>query len=124
MINLLKEKLDQVIKLKSLTQETLDLSSKAEALDIYNMIEGRQKYMDNIDLIEQKIKDLESTKKAFNKEDENKIANINKEIKEHIKQIVEIDKEIRKNLNLKLKNIKIKLNQPEVLTNPKINLKI
>lgn len=119
MINLLQEKLEEVEKLKTHTKKILSLSSKTDFEKINVMIENRQKYMKNIDLINDKI---EKNKQEQGYSDDSLITKkIKDDIRESIEQIIEMDAKIRKNTNEELSSTKELLNQPIYI--PKLNLK-
>lgn len=119
MINLLQEKLEEVENLRNYTKQILMLSTKKDFDRISSMIVSRQGYEEILNLIDGKIEELKSTENYC--EDSMIIRGIKEDIKVAVKQIIEMDKEIRKRINVELKGIKEDLNQPEKTL--KLNLK-
>jgi len=112
MVNLFKEKLTAVDNLKNFTREIMLLSAKTDDRTISSMITQRQKNIDDVNLIDVEIdKCLKSNEDSYIETDE--IETIKTSIRESIKEIINMDKEIRKNINVELKNVKDKLNQPQ-----------
>jgi len=121
MVNLIRDKLEAVNKLKDFTIEILHTSPKDDDR-ISSMIEKRQKYMDSINLINEEIENHSKYNSDKYLETE-EIKMLNNEIKSSIQEIINLDKEIRKNISYELKNIKTKLNQPETSFRS-VNIKI
>lgn len=111
MIDLFLEKHKSVNNLKNFTREILLLSAKTDDTEISLMITQRQKYIDDILLIDDEIEKSIRSNQASYIEDE--IKSIKDNIRDSISQIISMDKEIRKNVNDELKNVKDKLNQPK-----------
>jgi|GEM_PF-468541 len=112
MINLLKRKLDAVDNLKNFTREIMLLSAKTDDKKISSMIAVRQKDIDDINLIDVEIDEyLKFNKDSYIETDD--IKTIKTNIRESVKEIISMDKEIRKNINVELKEVKDKLNQPQ-----------
>ncbi len=112
MINLVKQKLEKVKLLRKYTEEILALSPKLDDEKISNMIEERQEYLDSISIIDLQINELLTLDENNNLNTE-EINQLNKSIKESVKEIIQMDKVIRKAINTELKDVKIKLNQPQ-----------
>lgn len=111
MIDLFLEKHKAVDNLKNFTREILLLSAKTDDTEISLMITQRQKYIDDILLLDKEIeKNLKSNQKNYI---EDEIKSIKDNIRDSISEIMIMDKEIRKNVNAELKNVKDKLNQPK-----------
>jgi len=124
MINLLQEKFEEVEKLKTYTKQILHLSPKSDYEKIKVMIEIRQKYMEKINSINEKIENLNTSNiNSYEKSmDESLIfKKIKEDIRKAIEQIIEMDKEIRKNINEELRSDKEFYNQPKQIS--KLNLK-
>ena len=112
MINLLKRKIDAVDNLKNFTREIMLLSAKTDDKKISSMIAVRQKDIDDINLIDVEIDEyLKFNKDSYIETDD--IKTIKTNIRESVKEIISMDKEIRKNINVELKEVKDKLNQPQ-----------
>lgn len=121
MINLLKQKHETVNLLKKYTEEILALSPKLDDEKISNMIEERQEYIDSISIIDLQINELLTLDENNNLNTE-EINQLNKSIKESVKEIIQMDKVIRKAINTELIDVKIKLNQPQTKFNS-LNIK-
>jgi len=121
MTNLLREKLESVKELSNYTKIILSLSPKTDFNRINEMIEKRQKYKEVIDLIDEKIDELKS-KEIFS--DDSKIINdIKIEIEKSIIQVIDMDKEIRKNINEEITSTKqnnFQVNETSKILNIKI----
>lgn len=120
MINLLNEKLEAVLKLKDYTKDIARLSPKIEDEKINSLIDGRKKYFEIINEINERIIS-KSKEENFKETEEIKI--LNERIKAEIKQIMLLDNEIRKNINREMKEIKDKLNQPNTTNTQGLNIK-
>lgn len=118
MEKLFKQKLEMAKNMKSFTEEIFEMSLKTDYILVDSMIEQRQQYIDKINCINEEINNKNI---AFVK-DTNDIAKIKKELREVFREIAEIDKLIRNNINNELKDVKKKLNQPETLINS-LNIK-
>lgn len=118
MEKLYEQKLEIAMKLKSFTEEILKMSLKTDYIKVDSMIEQRQQYIDKINYVNEEI----NNKNNVLVKDSDKIANLKKELREVFKEISEIDKLIRNNINNELKDVKKKLNQPETLINS-LNIK-
>lgn len=110
MKSLLIDKLAAVEKIKSYTAEIILLSPKTDSEAISQMIEDRQKYIDEINNINNKI---EAFIQGNSCQETKEIKSLKNNIKECILSIIEMDKDLRKNINEELKSLKDKLNQPE-----------
>jgi len=108
LINLIYQKLEDVNKLKNHTKEILSLSPKIDDEKISNMIEEREKYINSINGI-----NLEIKKYSISNDNKKEINELNKQITESIKEIIIMDKEIRKLINVELLDVKGRLNQPQ-----------
>nr|WP_312577435.1 hypothetical protein [Sedimentibacter sp.] len=122
MLELFQEKLEEVYNLKNYTQEVILLLQKKDDEEIKCMIERRQRYIDQINLIDIQIKKLDYNNEDYLKESY-EIKEIQSEIKELIREIINMDKVIRKNINNELKRVKINTVQPD-RTYKRVNLKI
>jgi len=121
MINLLKKKLEAVDDLKNFSMEIMSLSAKNDGEKISNMIVGRQIYIEKINSINDEIAKCSlSNEEYINQADVIKSLKVN--IRESIKEIINIDKVIRKNVNVELMDVKSKLNHPET-TSKVLNIK-
>lgn len=106
MENLFKSKLEAVERLKSFTREIIELSLKTDYENVNSMVEKRKEYIQVVSEIDEKIKEINNLKET------NEIKNIKKLIKQSVQEIIEMDKQIRKNLNDEIKIVKAKLNEP------------
>lgn len=120
MEKLLKNKLEAVENLKNYTQKIMSLSLVTDFSKVNSMIDKRQKYMKEIDLIDIEINEYKKNTKKFKETTE--IKNAKLEIKIIIKEIIEADKVIRKKISNELKSVKTNLNHPQTLTN-RVNIK-
>ena len=122
MLNLLNKKLDTLKTLKNYTKEILSLSAKFDDEKISIMIAERQKFMDDIDLINVEIdKYIDANKDSYFETDD--IKAVKREIKEIIQEIMNMDKMIRKGVNDELISVKAQLNKPE-MSSKSLNVKI
>ncbi len=122
MIDLLKKKLNALQSLKNYTKDILTLSAKFDDEKISSMIAERQKFMDDIDLINVEIdKCIDANKDSYVETDE--VRFVKHEIIETIRDIMNMDKVIRKGVNDELINVKNQLNHPETATKS-LNVKI
>lgn len=117
MEELLKEKLKAARQLKSFTKEISTVSLKTEYDKFDAMIDERQKYIEKIDTINNKLNEMSNASIDDSKE----AAAIKKEIREIFKDINEMDNVIRKNLQNELTSVKKSLNFPE--TSRSLNIK-
>lgn len=122
MIELFRKKLELVNDLKIYTNEIMLLSTKTDDKKISFMIEERQKYIETINIINHKI-DKCLLSNVDDLKQVNEINNLKVSIRESIKEIINMDKEIRKNVSDELKIVKSKLNQPETKSKL-VNIKI
>ena len=118
MEDLLKEKLDAARQLKSFTKEIMTVSLKTEYEKFNSMIDERQKYIEKVDIINNKLKDMS---KNLSKVESNEIKEIKKEIRKVFADISEMDNLIRKNLKSELVSVKKSLNHSE--TSSTLNIK-
>jgi chromosome segregation ATPase len=118
MEKLYKQKHEIAMKFKSFTEEILEMSLKTDFIKVDSMIEQRQQYIDEINHINEEIKNINNVVVK----DPDEIADLKKEIREIFIEIAEIDKLIRTNINNELKSVKKILNQPETLINS-LNIK-
>lgn len=106
MENLFKSKLEAVERLNSFTREIAELSLKTDYDNVNSMVEKRIEFINAVSEIDEKIKKVNSTK------DTDEVKNIKKLINQSVQEIIEMDKQIRKNLNDEIKVVKTKLNEP------------
>ncbi len=106
MEELLKNKLNAVIELKKYTEEIVELSLKTEYDKVNTMIEQRQKFIEDINTINEIIKKCGISETV-------ETIDIKKEIRSTLKEIADMDNIIRKNISDELKNVKKYLNQPD-----------
>lgn len=118
MEELLKEKLKEAKHLKSFTEEILAVSIKTDHEKFDAMIDERQKYIERIDVINNKLKEMSM---GANKDDSKEEASVKKEIREILKDVNEMDNTIRKSLQNELTSVKKSLNIPE--TSRTLNIK-
>lgn len=111
MEKLLKNKFEAVVELKNFTKEISAHSVKTEYDKVNSMIEERQQYIKKINGINEEINKATELCSSFTESDE--IKNLRKEIREVLKETVEMDNLIRKNISNELKSVKNILNQPE-----------
>ena len=115
---LLKQKIEITKELKKFTEEILELSLKTDYIKVDSMIEHRQQYIDKINYINEEMNNINNVIVK----DTDEIANLKKEARSLFKEIADIDKLIRNNINNELKEVKKSLNQPETLINS-LNIK-
>jgi len=120
MEELLKSKLKTAIELKKFTTKIRDSSLTPQYDTVNTMLDERQKMIDNINSINEKINN-EKTDKTDKIVKSKELINIDKEIKEVFTEIVELDNLIRKNIINSLKDVKEKLNHPQ--TSKTVNIK-
>lgn len=121
MLNLFKKKLYKLQILKNYTKEILSLSVKYDDEKISSMITERQRFMDDIDLINDEIdKYIDANKDSY--VETNEIAAVRSQIKEIIQEIIKMDKIIRKGVNDELISVKAHLNRHETSSNT-LNMK-
>lgn len=106
MENLFKSKLEAVERLNSFTREIAELSLKTDYDNVNSMVEKRNEYIVAVREIDEKIKKMNSTN------DTDEIKSIKKLINQSVQEIIEMDKQIRKNLSDEIKLVKAKLNEP------------
>lgn len=120
MEELLKSKLIEAMELKKITFDINELSLKTDYNKVNLLIEERQKFIDRINVINDRIIEEKNSNNYIESED---IKKLNKEIQKIFTEIHEADNIIRKNINTELKIVKEKLNHPEAYTKS-INIKI
>jgi translation initiation factor 2 gamma subunit (eIF-2gamma) len=120
MQNLLKKKLEAVERLKIFTEEIMMLSPKADHKKIKSMLEKRKKQIEAISTIDNKIKLLDEKSIC---EDMDEINSIKDKIKNSVFEIINMDKQLRKNISSELKNISAKINKPET-SSGLLNIKV
>lgn len=103
MEELLKNKLKAVKELKVFTENIKEMSLTSHYQLVNTMLEERQRLMDDINLINEKINLGENPHQSKQGK------SLNKEIKELFVEISELDNLIRRNINDNLKNIRDKL---------------
>ncbi len=106
MENLFKSKLEAVKRLKSFTREITELSLRTDYENVNSMVEKRKEYINAVSEIDEKIKKMNSLK------DTDEVKNIKKLINQAVQETIEMDKQIRKNLNDEIKVVKDRLNEP------------
>jgi hypothetical protein len=106
MEDLFKSKLEAVERLKSFTMEITELSLKTDYEDVNSMVEKRKDYIVAVSEIDEKIK------KISNLIETDEVKNIKKLINQSVQEIIEMDKQIRKNLSDEIKIVKARLNEP------------
>lgn len=106
MESLFKSKLEAVERLKSFTREITELSFRTDYENVNSMVEKRKEFINEVSEIDEKIKKQNVIK------DTDEVKNIKKLIKQSVQEIIEMDKQIRKNLNDEIKIVKAKLNEP------------
>jgi len=111
MIDILQEKLETLKKLKNYTKEILLLSPKNDFLEINRMIENRKEYEKILNLVDVKLNELKSSGRYS--EDSLIIKDMKESIVEEVREVIKLDKEIRKKISFELKETKENLNQPE-----------
>ena len=119
MEELLRNKLEAAKELKKLTSFVNELSLIIDYNRVNSLLDERQQYIDKINVINEKISEVKSKE---NYVETNEIKKLNKDISRVFTEIYEIDKVIRKNINIELKSVKEKLNYSE--TNIVVNIKI
>ena len=107
MKELLNNKLNAVNELKKYTEEIVELSLKTEYDKVNTMIDQRQKIIENINSINEKIKTCCIAETG-------EINAIKKEIRSTLKEIADMDNIIRKNISDELKYVKKHLNQSDI----------
>lgn len=110
MERLLNTKLEQMMKIKQTTAKMLEMSAKLQDQEISKMMDDRQRLMDQVDDIDREISklSLESSNTQMYESLKNKIKVVAKEI-------IEMDKVLRRSIARELKEVKTKLSQPEQL---------
>lgn len=111
MVELVRKKLEAVKELRSFTLEILGTSPRIDEEKLSRMIDERQKYMDYVTSINAEI-ELHMKTNPPDSEEEGEIKELNSQIRELFKEMVSLDKEIRKNITDELKVVKEQLNQP------------
>ncbi|MDW5300034.1 MAG: hypothetical protein SA378_07845 [Sedimentibacter sp.] len=108
---LLKDKYEAVVSLNNFTKEIMKLPLKVEYTKINAMIGERQEYIEKIRDIDIKINEYIMNNGKFKESEE--VKNLKIKIKILVAETIEMDKEIRKNVNDELKSVKASLNQPQ-----------
>jgi hypothetical protein len=116
MENLLKSKLEAVERLKSYTREITELSLRTDYENVNSMVEKRKEFINAVNEIDEKIKKINNLKET------NEVKNIKKLINQSVQEIIEMDKQIRKNLSDEIKIVKARLNEP-VSSSGQLNIK-
>ncbi|MGB4438639.1 MAG: hypothetical protein WBJ13_05290 [Sedimentibacter sp.] len=111
MEKLLKDKLEAVENLNDFTKEIKALQLKTEYNKVNAMINERQEYIKKIRNIDDEINEYIKNHKKFKESEEAK--NLKIKIRILVTETIEMDKEIRKNVNDALKSVKASLNQPQ-----------
>jgi len=111
MEKLLKNKLEAVENLNNFTREIMELPLKVEYTKVSSMIAERKKYIEKINDIDIEINEYIKNCGKFKESEEAKSLKI--KIKILITETIEMDKEIRNNVNDELKSVKASLNQPK-----------
>ena len=119
MEELFKNKLNAVKELKKLTSIINELSLKADYKKVNSLIDERQKYIDKVNIINDKINEVKSNTNYIETDE---IRKLNKELSSIFIEIYEIDNLIRKNINTELKTVREKLARSE--TKAVVNIKI
>ena len=110
MEKLFMNKLQAINELSEFTKQIKELSFKADYEKISSMVIARQEYMNKVNFINEEIKEFTDSN---NFQETSEIKNIKKSIKKLISDIIEMDKEIRRNLNDEMKTVKVSLNKSE-----------
>lgn len=118
MEELLKEKLEAVITLRNFTIKIMPVSLKSGYDEFNSMVDERQKYIENLDIINKKINDSVGISFTVS----NEVKALKKEIREIIKEIITMDNTLRKNLQNVLNTLKANLNQ-EIKSSKTLNIK-
>jgi hypothetical protein len=119
MEELLKTKLKAAKELKKLTSVVNELSLIIDYNKVNLLIDERQKYIDKVNIINDKINKAKSNTNYIETDEMRKI---NKELSRIFTEIYEMDNLIRKNINTELKAVKEKLAHAE--TKVVVNIKI
>lgn len=117
MEELLKKKLNMAKELKSFTKKIMETSLITDFNMVNSMINERQQYVEKLNIINEKVNELDA-----NLMESSKIKNLKQEIRNTFKEIAELDNSIRKNINNELISVKKSLNQPESLLG-QVNIK-
>jgi len=111
MEKLLKDKLEAVESLNNFTKEIMKLPLKVEYNKVNAMIGERQEYIKKIRNVDDEINEYIKNRGKFKESEEAK--SLITKIRVVVTEIIEMDKEIRKNVNYELKSVKASLNQPQ-----------
>jgi len=111
MEKLLNDKLEAVESLNNFTREIMELPLKVEYTKVNALIGERQKYIEKIEDIDIEINEYTKNRGKFIESEESK--SLKRKIKILVTETIEMDKEIRNNVNDELKSVKASLNQPK-----------
>lgn len=109
MLELYKQKAEAVQKLKSFTREIMSLSVLADYEKIQTMLSDREKYFQNISAVDDKINSIKC--KSGNPKEAEEINSIKSKIRNSVREIINMDKIIRRNVSEELKDTEGKLNR-------------
>ncbi|WMJ78633.1 MULTISPECIES: hypothetical protein [unclassified Sedimentibacter] len=120
MDKLLEEKKEAAIELRNFTKEIIAVSLKTEYEKANSMIDERKKHIEKINSINTAI---EEYYKDYDYADSESAIKAKKEIRAIFAEIAEMDKTIRKKINVELKDIKNILIQPEQHSKKTLNIR-
>ncbi len=121
MDKLLEEKKEAAIELRNFTKEIIAVSLKTEYEKANSMIDERKKHIEKINSINTAIE--EYPYKDYDYADSESAIKAKKEIRAIFAEIAEMDKTIRKKINVELKDIKKILIQPEQHSKKTLNIR-
>lgn len=120
MYELLERKLKLVIELREMTEQMVNTNVRYEEDDLLMLTDKRKKLMDEIDILDCEVD------KAGDK-DTKDIKKLKREIGDIIKQIIDMDKIVRKSVNVELDELRPKVKRPSLNAqndfSTKINIK-